>query len=269
MQKLVVKKIELVRRLRHKLEEGGYSTGTWMQLPCADIAEILSSGPFDWVAVDWEHGSFDIETLSGIFRAVEINDCLPFVRLPRADEAYCKWALDAGAVGLIIPMIRSVEEVRKAISWSAWPESGARGVGFSRANLYGADFDAYKTLASAPFIVPIIENTDALSSLRDIAQIPGVDALFVGPYDLSASLGCMGDFDNKSFVSAMESISTTCRDLNKPFGVHVVNADPKELLSVQKMSYRFNAYSMDTVMLGAQIRQLEKAKVMFAESQAD
>lgn len=257
MKNLIEKKYARLIALREKLALGGNSIGSWMQLPSAEVAEILSAGDFDWIAVDWEHGAFDVESLSKLFRAMELNDCLPFVRLPRADETYCKWALDAGAVGLIVPMVRSKEDVENVISWSTWPITGRRGVGFSRANLFGAHFEEYKGIARAPFMVPIIENKDALESLVDIATVPGVDALFVGPYDLSASLGCMGDFENKRFAAAMTEISTICKNLNKPFGLHIVHPDPNELKRVRDMGYRFNAYSLDTVMLAAQIKNLD------------
>lgn len=245
-----------LQQVREKLATGGYSLGTWMQITNADVGEILSTGPFDWIAIDWEHGAFDQESLKSVFRAIESGGCLPFARLPIADEAYCKWALDSGAAGVIVPMVRSAEEVAQALAWSAWPPAGVRGVGFSRGNLYGHFFDEYKPLGQQPFFVPIIENKQALSNLEAIVEVPGVDAIFIGPYDLSASLGCMGDFDSPVFVSAMNQIAEICSEASIPFGMHVVQADPNELHRVQGLGYRFNAYSIDTVMLRGQIEAL-------------
>jgi 2-dehydro-3-deoxyglucarate aldolase len=204
---------------------------------------------YDWVAVDLEHGAVALHQLPDLFRALELGGTLPLARVARADGKECKEALDAGAGGVILPMIESAEQLAAASEACRWPPAGRRGVGFSRANLFGKRFEEYAREARSPLIVAMIENVPAVEDLVRIVGVPGVDAIMVGPYDLSASLGVTARFTDPSFEAAMERIRAVCREKGMPCGVHVVDPNPQALRQRIAEGYRFIAYSIDAVFL--------------------
>ena len=240
-----------VRALREKLRSGGISVGSWMQLPEASIAEILASGQFDWVTLDLEHGQIGYEKLPDLFRAIESKEKLGFARLIAGNEIECKRALDAGAAGLIIPMVESADQMSAIMSFSKWPPAGRRGVAFSRANLFGREFTTYIEEAQSPFIVPMIESIKAVKDLESICSVPGIDALLVGPYDLSASMGAVGEFESAAFLGAMDRILQIAEQHGIPCGIHVVQPNKLEVQTRIRGGFRFIAYSLDVVVLSA------------------
>jgi 2-dehydro-3-deoxyglucarate aldolase len=127
--------------IKEKLKAGKPTIGTWMQIPNSNVAEILASNGFDWITLDLEHGAFSLNVLPDIIRAIEIGGSTPFIRVAQSHPKDIKQALDAGAKGIIVPMIESVEQARDFVKWSSYPPMGTRGVGFSNANLFGKHFD--------------------------------------------------------------------------------------------------------------------------------
>ncbi len=225
--------------------------GTWLQLPSPDAAEILGRAGYDWVAVDMEHGLFGRVGLADICRAIELGGALPFARVAEATRNEIKGALEAGAAGLIFPMIESRAQLDEAISYALYPDQGgARGVGYCRANLFGADFDAYRQgRASGLLLVAQIEHIRAVEALPEILAHPRLDAIMVGPYDLSGSMGLTGRFDHPDFIAAMARIRDICRQCGAHMGTHVVMPDPAELAARMREGYRFIAYGIDAVFL--------------------
>ena len=242
-------KLERINSLRTKLKENQPSIGTWIQIPNGSTAEILGNAGYDWVAVDMEHGSISTHQLPGLFRAIESGGTLPLVRLAQGAGKDCKRALDAGAAGVIIPMVESAAQLREIISSCCWPPAGQRGVGFSRANLFGKFFEQYSVEAQQPIIVAMIENIHAVTELPEILAVAGLDALFIGPYDLSASMGITAAFDNPEFQKNLAYIKSLCLQQKIPCGIHVVQPNPDELKSRINEGYRFLAYSLDSVIL--------------------
>jgi len=240
-------KLESLQRLREKLNKSEASVGSWMQLTSSDIGEIIGSAGFDWVAVDLEHGQFSPNQLPDIFRSLELNNTLPFARLRDSSPASCKQALDAGAAGVIIPMIENATQLRKAIAASNWPPTGSRGVGFSRANLFGKHFSSYRVEAQSSFVVAMIETKNALQELDQIVAVEGLDAILLGPYDLSASLGITAEFDNPEFQSVLTTIMNVVTSARKPLGIHIVEPLPSELYQRISEGYTFLPYSIDAV----------------------
>ena len=170
-----------ITQIRKCLKNGKPSIGSWMQIPHASVAEIMGHAGYDWVAVDLEHGSISTHQLPDLFRAIEIRGTLPLVRLSQAQPKDCKRSLDAGAGGVIIPMVESAEQLETIIEHCTWPPTGQRGVGFSRANLFGKYFKEYKDEAQAPIIVAQIEHIRAVEALEDILKVPRLDAILIGP----------------------------------------------------------------------------------------
>ena len=238
-----------INAIREKLNAGGHSIGSWMQIPHASVAEIMGAAGYDWVAVDMEHGSISVHQLPNLFRALELGNTLPLVRLAQGHSKDCKQALDAGAAGVIVPMVESAEQLIAVQDSCRWPPAGVRGVGFSRANLFGKNFEAYSKEAQAPLLVAMIESLKAIDQLDQILRVEGLDAIFIGPYDLSASMGITGQFEQPKFISALDRIRTIAKAHGIPYGMHVVKPSKEELNQRIADDYRFVAFSIDTVFL--------------------
>ena len=249
-------RLNYIQRLRDQIKNGQISIGSWMQIPNGSVAEIMGRAGYDWVAIDLEHGSISIDQLPDLFRALELGNTLPLVRLAQGNLTDCKQALDAGAGGVIIPNVEEAEQLSFVRDTCRWPPAGIRGVGFSRANLFGDNFDEYCKEAQAPLLVAMIENIKAIDNIEDILQIDGLDAVLIGPYDLSASMGITAQFDNKDFQEVMESIKTKAEKHNIPCGVHIVRPSPEELRKRKDEGYRFLAYSIDAVFLSESARKV-------------
>ncbi len=244
--------------VRAKLKAGKPTVGTWLQLPSPDLAEIIARMGYDWAAVDMEHGAFTRASLPAIFCALERWGTLPFARLVEATKSEIKAALDSGARGLIFPMIESRAQLDEAIGYAMYPggkefAGGKRGVGFSRANMYGLDFaahtDASTGLARDVVLVAQIEHVNAVKELDAIFSHPRLDAYMVGPYDLSASMNLTGDFTNPAFIAVLDEITAKAKAHGMARGYHVVAPDPAELAAKAHDGYAFLAYGIDAVFL--------------------
>jgi 2-dehydro-3-deoxyglucarate aldolase len=239
-----------ISKIRKKLSSGLYSIGSWIQIPDASIAEIMGKSGYDWVSVDLEHGSISVSQLPNLFRAIELGETIPLARVAQGSVKDCKQALDAGAGGIIIPMVESANQLSDVISACRFPPSGTRGVGFSRANIFGKHFDSYSaTEAQNPLIIAMIEHINAVNDLEKILNVEGLDAIFVGPYDLSASMGITGRFDEQLFIKTIEKIKALCNEKNIACGMHIVKPDINLLKRRIAEGYQFIAYSMDSVFL--------------------
>jgi len=242
-------RITAVDKIRKKLKENKVSIGSWMQLNSPDVAEIMGKAGFDWVAVDMEHGSISNSDLPNIFRAIELGGTLPIARIAEGTLSNCKQALDAGAGGIIAPMIMDAEQLEKIINWCCWPPAGVRGVGYSRANLYGKHFDEYKDEAQSPLIIAQIENIKAIDNLESILSVDGLDATIIGPYDLSASIGLTGELEHPDVIQACNKVIEISKKMGIPTGLHVVEPDKEKLKNATDHGYGFIAYSLDSVIL--------------------
>jgi 2-dehydro-3-deoxyglucarate aldolase len=242
-------RLERTREIRDALAAGTPSIGSWMQLPDGSVAEIMGAAGYDWIAVDMEHGSISLHQLPDLFRAIEAGGALPLVRLAEGTAKECKQALDAGAGGVIVPMVESAAQLVAIRDQCRWPPAGKRGVGFSRANHFGRRFDTYVAEAQSPLLVAMIEHTRAVDDLADILAVDGLDAILIGPYDLSASMGLTAEFESADFVMALNRIRQLAAERRVPCGVHVVMPDAAELAARVGEGFRFIAFSIDAVFL--------------------
>tara|TARA_B100001093_G_scaffold514004_1_gene587103 strand:- start:478 stop:1239 length:762 start_codon:yes stop_codon:yes gene_type:complete len=242
-------RLKKIQKIRKSLSQGNTSIGSWVQIPHASIAEIMGQAGYDWVAVDMEHGAISCHQLPNLFRAIELGGTLPLARVAEGVEKDCKQALDAGAGGLIIPMVENAKQLQKVVDFSSWPPKGNRGVGFSRANLFGKNFDQYIEEAQQPLIIAMIENINALDELDDILKVQGLDAILIGPYDLSASMNLTARFKEQKFLDAMETIKDKANKAKIPCGVHIVEPDKSDLKKKIDAGYRFIPFSIDSVVL--------------------
>ena len=244
----------LRKKIRATINAGNPSIGTWMQIPSEEVAEILGDAGYDWVAVDLEHGSISTSQLPNFFRAIELSGSLPLARLGGNDPALCKVVLDAGAGGIIVPMIESREQLIAVRDACRWPPAGNRGVGFSRANLFGKYFESYSSEAQSPLLVAMIEHIKAFDDLAGILSVEGLDAILIGPYDLSASIGKTGKFEDPEFIEILSELKNLCVKQKVPFGIHVVHPDKVKLADAIKDGAKFIAYGVDGVFLNLSVR---------------
>lgn len=247
-------RLEAITAIRNKLRNGGYSIGSWMQIPHSSIAEIMGQAGYDWIAVDMEHGAISTHQLPDLFRALELGSTLPLARLAQGSTKDCKQALDAGAGGVIIPMVESAKQLESVRDAVRWPPNGKRGVAFSRANLFGKHFEQYMEEAQQPLFVAMIENINAVNNLESILQVEGLDAILIGPYDLSASMGLTSDFQHPDFIAQMLKIKLISDKFMVPCGIHIV--EPAADMVDEKLTegYRFLAYSIDSVFLNSIVK---------------
>jgi 2-dehydro-3-deoxyglucarate aldolase len=242
-------RLQKINLIRQALTSGQISMGSWMQLPDSSVAEIMGQAGYDWVAVDMEHGSISVNQLPDIFRALELGNTLPLARISQSHPKDCKRALDAGAGGVIVPMIESAEQLILVRDACRWPPAGSRGIAFSRANLFGKYFEVYRDEAQAPLLVAMIEHQNGVNNLEKILAVEGLDAILIGPYDLSASMGLTAKFDHPDFCRAMDKIRTLSELHGVASGIHIVAPSQDELKARVREGYKFIAYSIDAVFL--------------------
>ncbi len=182
-------------RVKELWGEGKATVGTWLVLGSPIVAEITAHMGFDWVVIDTEHGSIDIGTTQSIIQAILTTDTVPLVRVPWNDPMSIKRALDAGAYGLVIPMVNSREEAINAVQACRYPPVGVRSYGGPRARLYGG-VDYFEHANEELALIVQIEHVDAVNRVDEILSVEGVDGFFIGPSDLAISMGLKPGLDN-------------------------------------------------------------------------
>jgi len=242
-------RLKTITNIREKLHSNQPSIGSWIQIPHTSVAEIMGEAGYDWVAVDMEHGAVSPHQLPDLFRALELGNTLPLARLAQGYTKDCKQALDAGAGGVIVPMVESAKQLMEVRDACRWPPAGRRGIAFSRANLFGKHFDDYIEEAQQPLLVAMIEHRHAVENLESILSVEGLDAILIGPYDLSASMRMIAQFENPDFAVTIQKILELSKQYGIAAGIHVVQPSQAELRKRVDEGYRFLAYSIDSVML--------------------
>ncbi len=238
---------------RERLKNHEALIGTIVSLASPEVAEVLSGASFDWLFIDAEHSPLDALAIQRSVLGAGSTPCL--VRLARGDEVSIKKALDVGAAGIIAPLINSVEQAAQVVRHAKYAPLGMRGVGVGRAHGYGFKFQDYVSRANDETVVVVqAEHIDAVNHIEGIVQVPGVDAVLVGPYDLSASLGHLGEVTHPEVVSAIERVTQACRAARLPLGIFGMSAEAVQ--PYIERGYTLITVSIDTVLLGNAARQL-------------
>ncbi|MEI8043500.1 MAG: aldolase/citrate lyase family protein [Verrucomicrobiota bacterium] len=247
-------------KLRRALLEREVTLGSWIQIGHPASAEVMARAGFDWACVDLEHGVIDLETTAGIFRALGGFDCVPVARLPLNDPIWIHRTLDAGARGLIIPMVKTAAEAEAAVREAKYPPRGTRGFGYSRANLYGADFESYIASANEEIaMIMQIEHKDAIANMDDILRVEGVDGVFIGPLDLSGSMGITGQLAHPQMLGALETYRGACRAHKKSAGLHIIRPCEENVRRALDEGYTMLALGLDNVFMEQSARASLKA----------
>jgi len=242
--------------LKEKLLNKELTIGSWLTIPHQAIVEIMSSANFEWLTIDIEHSAIDLETTQNMISHIQANQMEALVRVSKNEEVIIKRVMDAGANGIIVPMVKNAEEARQAVSYLKYPPIGKRGVGLSRAQHYGVNFHSYKEWVEKESVLIVqIEHIEAVNNLSEILDVDGVDGIIVGPYDLSASMGKPGMFDDQDVVDALARIDEITLKKNKPLGFHVIDSNHKKMLEKINKKYSFLAFSLDFFFLGDKARE--------------
>ncbi|MCC5788776.1 MAG: hypothetical protein JJT75_04020 [Opitutales bacterium] len=238
--------------LKEKLYSGKPVIGTWINSGSPIVAETIAQFGFDYLCVDVEHSAVDLPQVQQIFQGIRSGNphCAQFVRLHGVDYTLVKRYLDAGANGLIAPLVNSREDAELLIRSAKYPPMGKRGLGFCRANKYGTETMVEFDRANETGVIAVqIEDIKAVDNLDAILDVKGIDIAFIGPYDLSASMGLTAQFDHPDYLAARNHILKACERHGVYPGLHVVQPDPDEVVARLEEGYRVIAFSLDITML--------------------
>jgi len=208
------------------LKAGKMTIGAWVNFSTPDSAEILANMGLDWLVFDTEHGPWSIETVQQSIQATSSTEIVPIVRVAWNDPVMIKRALDIGAYGIIVPWINTKEQAIQAVRACKYPPKGIRGCGPRRAALYGLRTKEYLEVADEiTMVIAQIETQEAVDNLEEILSVEGIDAIFVGPADLSSSLGFLGQQNHPKNLETIDKILEAGKRANVPVGIYTLGPD--------------------------------------------
>ncbi len=222
----------------------------WLSIPSAFSAEVMAHQGFDTLTIDMQHGVVDYQAAVTMLQAVSTTPTIPLLRVPWNDPGLIMKVLDAGVYGVICPMINTRVQAEALVRACKYPPAGYRSFGPVRASLYaGLDYGDHAN--ANLLVIPMIETREAVENLDDILSVPGIDAVYVGPADLSLSLGCKPRLDQTDppVVEAQQRIADTCKRHGVIAGLH--NNTPAYALKMIEQGYRFVTIASDSRFLAA------------------
>ena len=244
-------------RLRTLWRDDKTVVNSWLAVPSSFSAEVMAHQGFDSLTIDLQHGVIDYQAMVGMLQAISTTATVPVVRVPWLDPAPIMKVLDAGAYGVICPMISTREDAQKLVSWTHYQPQGTRSFGPVRANLYGgADYPLHANDTIVVFAM--IETAQALDNLDAILSVEGLDAIYIGPSDLSLALGCKPSFDDvePKVQQAMDHILERAKAHGVIAGTH--NGEAKVARARSEKGFRFVTVQSDTRFIAAAAQQALK-----------
>lgn len=222
--------------------------GTWLMAAAPATAEAMGYSGFDFLVVDMEHVPIEMSDLAAILRAIGCTPADAVVRLAWNDQVLVKRALDSGAQTIMLPFVQTAEEATRAVSYAKYPPDGVRGVAaVHRGSRFGRAVDYFKRANDEVAVIVQLETPEAVARLPDIAAVPGVDALFVGPGDLAAAMGHIGDIAHPDVQALIERAARMATEAGKPVGIVGPNPD---------MVRRFIDYGYSYVAIGSDLAMM-------------
>lgn len=229
--------------------------GTWIMSASPIVAEAIGHTGFDWGVIDMEHSPVDLGELVGMLQALSGTRLVPVVRVPWNDTVTFKRVLDAGAQTLLVPFVQNAEEAQRAVAATRYPPAGVRGMAaMGRASRFGTAPDHFKTASDALALILQLETQEAVANLEAIAAVDGVDALFLGPADLSGTMGYPGQLTHPAVMALMAQAVQRCKAVGKPVGT--VGGTPELVAQYRAMGFDFVAIGSD---LGLMMRACQGA----------
>lgn len=232
--------------------------GSWLTQPDYALTEIMAkSGYFSWLAVDLEHTVIDMSQVENMVRIIRLYNLDAYVRIAENSAMLIKRVLDAGANGIIVPMVNTAEDAAKAMEATFYPPGGSRGVGLGRAQGYGVNFRKYcDKIQYKTKVIVQIEHIEAVRNIEEIFSTKGIFGYYVGPYDLSASLGKAGDFKCKEMLEALKIVKEAGRKYGLRGGFHVIEPNPDEIKGKIKEGYTIICVSLDMLILSRAVKSI-------------
>ncbi|MDB9897690.1 aldolase/citrate lyase family protein [Gammaproteobacteria bacterium] len=233
-----------------------YSIGTWLSLPNESVAEIFVKAGYEWVVIDLEHSAININQAEQLIRVIDLAGSKPFVRLSGHSSSQIKRVLDAGAKGILAPMVESQAQIKNIVAACHYPPSGNRGMGLARAQGYGEANAKSKYITTTSKHIEIYAQIESVAGIAHLDSIfsQEIDGYFIGPYDLSASLGNPGIFDSEEFVNAEDQILQASKQHQIKAGYHLVEPNQEEIPILLNKGYDMIAFSVDIRMLDLSAR---------------
>ena len=206
--------------------DGKSTIGGWLSVGNSYTAEVMANLGFDWLCIDLQHGMIDYQDLTAMLPAISTTPTTPLVRVPWNEPYEIMKALDAGAYGVIVPMVNNRDEAERAASACRYPPDGMRSFGPIRAALYGGRGYAKEANSEIACIV-MIETAEGIDNLEAIVTTPGVDGVYIGPSDLALALGMapVGDNDDPRHAAVVERIRSACRAAGVAVGIHTSSVE--------------------------------------------
>ncbi|MDX1561586.1 MAG: aldolase/citrate lyase family protein [Gammaproteobacteria bacterium] len=244
----------MVRGFRQRLLDGDTLFGTLLNLPSPAIAEVLAQVGFDWLFIDTEHGALGTGAVASVLQAVD-RDLACIVRVSELNGGAIKRTLDMGAAGIIVPQVETAEHATDVVRLARYAPEGERGMGLARAHRYGFGFKDYLANANDEIVVVIqVEHARAVENIEQIAGVQGIDAVFIGPYDLSASFGYPGQVDHPQVVEAIEHVTAACAAAGRRLGYF--GMDAAAVKPYVDRGYTLICAGIDCVFIGQGAKQL-------------
>ena len=238
-------------RLREILRNGKVAVGVTVTIGHPDVSEILSNLGFDFINFDTQHSPLNIERVQYLMQSMSYSDATPIVRVQWNDISMINSALDIGAHGVIVPFVNNKEDMKKALNYARFPPKGVRSYGPRRASLRDPEY--VKNCDEEIMVIPQIETRESLENIEEILSVDGVEAFFVGPYDLSFSLGVFRQWDNPIFVKALERVVDVAEKTGTIAGMLALVEEPEETI---KKGFRLINLGIDTGLLMDSARRL-------------
>jgi 2-dehydro-3-deoxyglucarate aldolase/4-hydroxy-2-oxoheptanedioate aldolase len=228
---------------KERLTRGGAFIGAFICLPSPESAEIFAELGYDWLIIDTEHGPFDTLTAQRMLQAVG-KRCPCVVRVPSNEDAWIKKALDIGPAGVLVPLVNTAEVAARVARACKYAPEGVRGMGGARAHRYGVGFQDYVANANQTILAVVqAEHIEAVENITSIVKVPGIDAVFVGPYDLSASMGKPGQTQDPSVQAAIRKVRDAVLSAGLKLGIYC--SDPESARSLMQQGYTLIGMSTD------------------------
>lgn len=231
-------------RQQLKAAGGHPPVGTWIMSASPLVAEATGHAGFDWAVLDMEHSPLDMMEVVQMLQALSCTKMVPIVRVAWNDAVLVKRVLDAGATTVMFPFVQNAEEAARAVAATRYPPQGMRGMaGMSRASRFGTAPNYVTTANKSMGVIVQLESAQAVQQLESIADVDGVDALFIGPADLSASMGYVGQSSHPAVMDLMSQAVLRCKALGKPVGT--IGTDPESVAQYRASGFDFVAVGSD------------------------
>lgn len=236
--------------LKNKFQSCKKVFAGWTSLSHPSISEIFCRAGFDFIGIDMEHSTISQQEAQRIIAVCHGSGSLCIPRIASHNAEMARRLLDSGTDGLIVPMVSTAAQVREVIAWAKYPPQGRRGFGIARAQGYGFDFDAYiKTWNASSILIVQIESIEAVENIEEILSFKEIDAVMIGPYDISGSLNIPGQLTHKKVIEASRKVLKACKEFRKSCGNQVIEPSLISLKKALSDGYTFVILASDIFIL--------------------